>query len=66
MMLLARSVDLEILFVLWLIGMLVIVELSETGYSRPRYMSRLTALIGVGILLFGLIVIRKIWVIVSG
>lgn len=65
LMLLAKSVDLEILFVLWLIGMLIIAELIGSGFSRPRYIARITAFIGIGILLFGVIVIRKIWVIVS-
>lgn len=66
LMLLAKAVDLEILFVLWLIGMLIIVELTGSGYSRPRYISRSTVYIGFCILLFGVIVIRKIWVILSG
>ena len=34
-MLLAQQVDLEIFFVLWLIGILVIVELMDTRFSLP-------------------------------
>ena len=34
-MLLAYQIDLEIFFVLWLIGLLVIVELMDTRFSLP-------------------------------
>jgi diacylglycerol kinase len=59
-MLLARSVDLEIFFVLWLIGLLVIVELMDTRYSLPPYMRYLKYVIAAGIVLFGGIVIQKV------
>lgn len=65
-MLVAGSMNLEILFVLWLIGVLIIAELIASVYSRTGYYNRLTIFIALGILLFGLIVIRKIQVILSG
>ena len=64
-MLLARSVDLEIFFVLWLIGLLVIVELMDTRFSLPPYMRYLKYVIAAGIVLFGGIVIQKVLEILS-
>ena len=59
-MLLARSIDLEIFFVLWLIGLLVIVELMDTRFSLPPYMRYLKYVVAAGILLFGGIVTGKV------
>jgi hypothetical protein len=59
-MMLARSFDLEIFFVLWLIGILVIVELLDTGHVQPVYLRSLKYLIAAGIILFGIIVAEKI------
>jgi len=59
----AGSFDLEVLFVLWLIGILIIAELIDTRYIRPRYVTWLMMIAGAGTLLFGVIVIRKVWVI---
>ena len=59
-MLLARTIDLEIFFVLWLIGLLVIVELLDTGSVRPPCLRPLRFLIAAGIVVFGLIVAQKI------
>jgi len=59
-MFLARSIDLEIFFVLWLIGMLVIVELMDTRFSLPPYMRYLKYIVAAGIVLFGGIVIQKV------
>ena len=64
-MLLARSIDLEIFFVLWLIGLLVIVELMDTRFSLPPYMRYLKYVIAAGIVLFGGIVIQKVLEILS-
>lgn len=44
-MILARSVDLEIYFVLFLIGLLVVVELIDTISATPRYLSQLRYII---------------------
>jgi len=59
-MLLASRIDLEIFFVLWLIGLLVIVELMDTRYSLPPYMRYLKYVIAAGILIFGVIVTVKV------
>lgn len=59
-MLLAYRIDLEIFFVLWLIGLLVIVELMDTRFSLPPYLRYLKYVIAAGILLFGGIVIGKV------
>ncbi|MCK9580510.1 MAG: hypothetical protein M0Q92_08675 [Methanoregula sp.] len=64
-MLLASRIDLEIFFVLWLIGLLVIVELMDTKFSLPQYMRYLKYVVAVGIIIFGGIVTTKIMEILS-
>jgi hypothetical protein len=59
-MLLAERFDLEIFFVLWLIGILVIVELADPKSVRPRYLYYVRYLIAAGIVLFGAIVAQKV------
>lgn len=59
-MILARSLSLEIFFVLWLIGLLVIVELVGPAYVRPSYLRTLQYLIAAGVIVFGVIVARKV------
>jgi hypothetical protein len=59
-MLLAHRVDLEIFFVLWLIGILVIVELVDTRFSLPSYLRYIKYLVAAGIVLFGGIVTQKV------
>jgi hypothetical protein len=59
-MLLAYRIDLEIFFVLWLIGLLVVVELMDTRFSLPPYMRYLKYVVVAGILLFGGIVAGKV------
>lgn len=59
-MLLAYRIDLEIFFVLWLIGLLVIVELMDTRFSLPPYMRYLKYVIAAGIIIFGGIVTGKV------
>ena len=58
--LLAYRIDLEIFFVLWLIGILVIVELMDTRFSLPRYLRYIKYLVAAGIVLFGGIVAQKV------
>ncbi len=58
--LLAYRVDLEIFFVLWLIGLLVIVELLDTRFSRPSYLRYIKYLAAAGIVAFGAIVTQKV------
>ncbi len=54
------SLGFEYFFVLCLIGFLVIVELSGPFASRPRWRSRVNAVILVGVVVFGLIVVGKV------
>jgi hypothetical protein len=64
-MILARSVDLEIYFVLFLIGLLIVVELIDTISATPRYLSHLRYIIAVGVVIFGWIVATKVLEILS-
>lgn len=65
-MFLARSFDIEVLFILWLIGILIIAELIDTRYVRPGYVRMIMIIAGAGTILFGIIVLRKVWVILFG
>jgi hypothetical protein len=64
-MLLTYRVDLEIFFVLWLIGILVIVELTDTRFSLPSHLRYIKYLVAGGILIFGGIVTLKVMEILS-
>ena len=59
-MLLAYRLDVEIFFVLWLIGILVIVELMDTRFTLPPYLRYIRYLIAAGIVIFGGIVTVKV------
>jgi hypothetical protein len=59
-MLLLRRFDLQIFFVLSLIGILVIAELMQYRYIRPGYQRFLNVLIGAGIVILGAIIVRKV------
>ena len=65
-MLLVYQIDLEIFVILWLIGLLVIVELIDTRFTLPPFMRYLKYVVAVGILLFGAIVARKVLEILHG
>jgi hypothetical protein len=52
-MLLANRIDLEIFFILWVLGLLVIVELIDTRFSDPVYIRYLKYIIASGIIIFG-------------
>ena len=54
------SLSYELFFVVSLIGFLVVVELTAPFEVTPRWRSRLRWLIGIGLLVFGYIVIRRI------
>ncbi|WP_255150046.1 hypothetical protein [Halorarius halobius] len=54
------SLSYELVFVVSLIGFLVVVELTAPFNVTPRWRSRLKWLIGLGLLVFGYIVIRRI------
>ena len=59
-MVLSRTLDLEVFFVLSLIGLLVIAVLIDGAFSRPRYMRYLGYIIAAGVALFAYIVVEKI------
>jgi len=59
-MLLAGTLDLEIFFVLWLIGILVIAELASDASAHAGYMRYLRYVIACGVVMFGVIVAVKI------
>ena len=59
-MLLTMSVNLEIFFVLSLIGFLVIAELIKLKYIRPGYLRYIQDILTVGIAIFVLIVVKKV------
>ena len=59
-MLLARSVNLEIFYVLALIGFLIIVELIAPKYIQPGYQRYIRYILAAGIVIFGVIVAQKV------
>lgn len=59
-MLLSQTIDLQIFFVISLIGFLIIVELITTKYIQPGYLRYLRYLIAAAIVIFGVIVTQKV------
>jgi hypothetical protein len=59
-MVLAQSVSLEIFFVLSLIGLLIIVELTGPKYVRPKSLWNIWYLLAAVIAIFGAIVVLKV------
>lgn len=59
-MLLNRALDLEVSFVLWLIGLLAVTVLIDTPFVQPRHLKRVKVVIAAGIIVFGYIVLMKI------
>lgn len=57
---LLESLELELFFVLSLIGLLVVVELTAPFNVTPRWRRRLVPVIVVGLAGFGYIVVRRI------
>ncbi|NVO66840.1 hypothetical protein [Methanofollis tationis] len=64
-MLLNRTLDLEVYFVLALIGLLVVAVLIDTPFAQPKYMRRMKYLIAAGVAVFGYIVVMKVMEIVA-
>ena len=54
------SLSLELFFVVSLIGFLVVVELTAPFNVTPQWRARLKWLIGLGLLAFGYIVVKRI------
>lgn len=59
-MILARIVNIEIFFVLWLIGALIISEFIALSTLRPRFRTYQMAVLATGVLIFGIIILKKI------
>lgn len=57
---LLNALTLELFFVLSFIGFLVLVELTAPIAVAPTWRRRLKWLIGIGLLIFGYIVVRRI------
>ena len=57
---LLNALSLELFFVVSLIGFLVVVELTAPFAVTPRWRRRLKWLIGLGLVVFGYIVVRRI------
>ena len=62
---LARSVNLEVVFVLFLLSLLAVTELTDTVYARPRHLLAMRIVIAVGVVLFGVLIAHKVMVILS-
>ena len=64
-MALSAIINLEILFVLWLIGLLVTVELADSIYLQPAYMKVIKIITACGVFIFGIIVALKVLEIIA-
>lgn len=64
-MVLNRTFDLEVFFVLLLNGLLFVVVLFDGHIPRPRYMRYINLLSAAGVVLFAWIVARKILEIIT-
>jgi hypothetical protein len=59
-MLLSNRFNLEFFFILCFVGVLVIMQLMEPYYVKPGYLQYIRYLIVVGIVIFGVIVAKKV------
>jgi len=59
-MLLNRALDLEVYFVLWLIGLLAVTVLIDTPFVQPRHLKGIKVVIAAGVVVFGYIVLMKV------
>ncbi|MBN2735185.1 MAG: hypothetical protein JXQ82_10085 [Methanomicrobiaceae archaeon] len=62
---LSSIINLEIIFVLWLIGLLVTVELADSIYLQPAYMKYIKIITAAGVFIFGIIVALKVLEIIA-
>lgn len=60
MLTILNTLTLEVFFVVSLIGLLIIIELTTLFRITPKWRKRLWVVIGLGLLGFGIIVIRRI------
>ena len=59
-MLLSQWVDLEVFFVLCLLGFLVITQLIQPSYIQPGYLKYIRYLTAAGVVMFGVIIALKL------
>jgi hypothetical protein len=59
-MILTQQIDFEIFFVICLMGMLVILQLMQSNYVEPAYLRNIRYLTAVAIVMFGIIVAKKV------
>jgi hypothetical protein len=59
-MIMLETVNLEIFFILWLFGFLVILKLIDTPFSEPAYLRRLKKVAMVSIFIFSLLMAKKV------
>jgi len=64
-MIIAWNINLEIFFVLWLIGLLVIVEMVDPAFIQPQYMRYIKYLVAAGMVIFGAIMAQKVLEIIN-
>lgn len=64
-MILLKQVNFEIFFILFLLGILIIMQFVETKFVQPRYLLYIRIIIVMGIVIFSLIVVQKIMEIVG-
>jgi O-antigen ligase len=59
LLVLTGTLHLEIYFILVLVGVLIIVEMTESPYSRPQYLNYTRIVVAGIVILFGLILANK-------
>jgi hypothetical protein len=59
-MILIENINLEIFFILWLFGFIIILKLIDTPFSEPNYITRLKKVVVVGIFIFSLLMAKKV------
>ena len=64
-MIMLGTINLEIFFILWLFGFLIILKLIDTPFSEPPYMQRLKKVVVAGIFIFSLLMAKKMMEIIG-
>jgi hypothetical protein len=64
-MIMLENINLDIFFVLWLFGFLVILKLIDTPFSEPPYMQQLKKVVVVGMFVFSLLMAKKVMEIIG-
>lgn len=64
-MLMRQYINLEIFFILWLIGLLITMELIKTRNIQNLYLKKIKVIAIVGIIIFSLIFLKKLLVLIN-